>query len=327
MGEAGVDIDIDWQNVVMIYSYAPIPVPPMLSEFSNRNRGFNLVVLARGRPKFFVKCRPARDEVLERETLIRSALAGYRPDGLSVAPVRAAASTRIAIQVSPFVGGSHYGRVVARQSEAQYVQTLRAVLRGAAELAEVARRDCAFLRRTASTITLATVAADVLTEVSTLASLDTGRRAALASVVHDAGDVPSIPQHGDLWWQNLLLVDNRPWAIDFDSYGEIDVPFFDDLTVMITTMSVRNGGMIDGLRRLTSSDAEGRACRDVLAERVASAGISMSQVDGLLVYYLAKMASTVHRRSGADFSSPHLAALRYTADRLAAGEHDLLSPG
>jgi hypothetical protein len=323
--EAGVDGRLDWREIVTLYNYAPIPAPPLQVDISGWMRGFNLVVLRKGRPETFVKCRPASDAVLDRESAIRIALAGDRPGKLSISPVRQARSARIAVQVSPFLRGPTYGQIVATQKSEQYVQTLASVLQSAAELAAVAQRDCELLKQPTPTVSVPALANDALAEVASLASLDAAQQAALAEVVLEAGEVPSIPQHGDFWWQNLIMVDEQLYAIDFDSYGDIRVPLFDDLTLMVTTMAVRAGGTVEGLTRLTSAEPEARGCHRILAERARVDGVALSKLDGLLVYYLANMAATVHRRGGLAFSGPHIAAARYAAERLARGERGLLS--
>ena len=323
LSEAGVTGHRDWRNVVTLYNYAPIPAPPLRVDISGWMRGFNLVIVKDGHPEHFVKCRPTSDAVLDRETTIRTALAGDRPGKLSVSAVRHARSSRIAVQVSPFLRGPTYGQIVHAQSSEQYVEMLAAVLQGAAELAEVAQRE--LLKQPRGTISVPAIASEILAEVAMLASLDDAQKAALAEVVLEVGEVPSIPQHGDFWWQNLIMVDGHLFAIDFDSYGDVRVPLFDDLTLTITTMAVRAGGTVEGLTRLLSSDPEARACHRVLTERARLDGVAPSKLDGLLVYYLANMATTVHRRGGLGFSAPHIAAARYAAERLAMGERGLLS--
>jgi hypothetical protein len=322
--EAGVSGDIDWRDTVVLFNYAPVPPPAANAEEANWNRGFNLALLRRGKPTFFCKCRPPGDPVLERETAVRSCLAGHRPDGVSVAPVRAAASSRIAIQVSPFLLGPHYGRIARGQTTSQYLRTLGTALHGAAQLADLALRECAVVSVPSDPIVLSEVAAESLTDAAGLAALDDAQKAALTRAVIEAGAVPARPQHGDFWWQNLLMVDGHLWAIDFDSYGEVLVPLYDDLTLALTTIRLRTSGAVDGFVRLLSSDDDARACRALLTRRALDEGLHPTQLDGVLVYYVTHLASTVNRRGGPVFSAPHVAAVRHAAERLAAGQRGLL---
>jgi hypothetical protein len=325
--DAGIPWTPSWKDVIVLYNYAPIPVRRSRVGAEGWNRGFSLAVLAaNGEPAYFCKFRPAGDAVLERETLIRTCLAGDRRGGLSVSPVKSVASARIAVQVSPFLRGPNYGTIAPGQSTVDFIDTLRTVLVGAGELARIALRDCPTMVRTsAATIHLATAAADSIANVTTLAALARAQSDALTAVVVDAGDVPSRPQHGDFWWQNLLMVDGHLWAIDFDSYGEVCVPLYDDLTLMVTTLGVRPGAPDDVLARLTASNDSARACRSLLAERARSEGLSISQLDGLFVYYLAHLASTVHRRGGTGFATPYVKAILHTAEQLETGKRGLLS--
>ncbi len=326
LAEAGVPRP-EVRDLLVLYNYAPVPPPAVRSDSLMWYRGFNLAVLSRGVPTHFVKCRPVDDAVLERETLVRTCLAGDRRSGLSVAPVRVARSGRVAVQVSPFLRGPHLGRIAPGQSSDDYVGTLRTVLDGAAELARIARRDCPTVAPATETIVLADAIAQSLDEVRHFAPLGADHHAALAAAAAAAGTVPARAQHGDFWWQNLLMVDGRWWAIDFDGYGEGCVVLFDDLTMTCTTLAVRAPGGVEGPVRLLSDDPEARACRALLAERAAAEGVTPPQLDGLLAYYVVRMAATVQRRNaGPMFSAPHVAAVRHVARRLAAGRRDLLSP-
>ena len=326
LSEAGITEKIGWQNIVALQNYAPLPAVVRTGS-APWSRGLNLAVVLRGQPLFFCKCRPANDVVIERETAIRSTLAGDRPGGISVAPVRLVSSARISVQVSPFVPGAHYGRFVPTQSASVYLATLRMALVGMATLADLAVRECPFVRPPVPSVLLSAAAADCLRDLAARAGLDANEEMALISAVHDAGEVPSRPQHGDFWWQNLLVTKGQLWAIDFDGYGEVSVPLYDDLTLMLTTMVLRAGGVVGGLVRLMSTDAEAIACRALLAERAASERVRDSQLDGILVYYLTHIAFTVQRRGSSEWAAPHFEAVRYVAKRLANGDRSLLSPG
>ena len=323
--EAGANGDVEWCDVVMLYNYAPVPPPYARASIPAWNRGFNLTVLSHGQPAFFAKCRPAGEPILQRATAIRSCLASDQSAGLAVPAARVASSERISVQVSRFLRGPHYGHVVRRQPTRTYVESLRSVLAGNATLSRRAQRECLGAWSSSATIGVAESASASLADVAALAMLDSGERKALDTAVMNAGEVPSRPQHGDFWWQNLLVADGRVWVIDFDSYGEVRVPLFDDVTLILGTLGLRAGGAVAGLARLVSGEAEGRECRGLLAERADAEGLTASQVDGTLIYFLAHMASSVHRRGGSRFGAPHVAALRFAAQRLADGKR-LLSP-
>jgi hypothetical protein len=318
--EAGVTGPIAWQDVVIRQNYAITPSRPGASELASMSLGFNLSVLSSGSPAFVAKFRPACEPELARSTAIRNFVAGDRHDGLSVSPARIASSKRMTVQVSNYLPGSSLGDVVLGQSNAAYLELLRTVLDGNAKLSRLAMSEPGLLEKRPATFSLGAIAGEVVAAAAGLAMLDAHEHAAIAWAVADAGDMPSRAQHGDFWWSNLLMIDGRVWVLDFDSYGEIRVPLFDDLTFMLGTLGLRAGSLAGGIERLASGDPEARALRALLVERAEADGLNAGQIEGVIIYYLAHMASEVHRRSGVVFLAPHADALRFAARRVAGGE-------
>ena len=74
------------------------------------------------------------------------------------------------------------------------------------------------------------------------------------------------------------------------------------------------------------SGADAVACRQVLAARAASEGVDLSQLDGVLAYYVTYKAFVVNMRTGTLHGRWHLDDVRYVAERLANGERGLVSP-
>ncbi len=323
--EAGVTGPIAWQDIVIRQNYAITPSRPGTSELASMSLGFNLSVLSSGSPAFVAKFRPACEPELARSTIIRNFVAGDRHDGLSVSPARIASSKRMTVQVSHYLPGSSLGDIVLGQSNAEYMELLRTVLAGNAKLSRLAMSEPGLLENRPARFSLGAIAAGVVADAAVVAMLDTDEHAALAWTVADAGDMPSRAQHGDFWWSNLLMIDGRVWVLDFDSYGVIRVPLFDDLTFMLGTLGLRAGSLAAGIERLASESTEAHALRALLAERAEADGLIAQQIAGVIVYYLAHMVSEVNRRSGAGFAAPHADALRLAARRLIAGE-SLYSP-
>ena len=322
--EVGITTRLEWSDVVTVYNYAPVPVAYRTSDVGY-NRGFNLVVLDGATPTHFVKCRPAHDATLIRESRIRATLSQQRTSGIAVGVVTVASSSRLSIQASPFLLGPHYGDVIQQMPSDDYVNSLAGVLGGIFDVASAALRNLPEFFQHPPSLDLATVANESLSLVSDLASLSDGERLALTHAVVHAGAVAPRPQHGDFWWQNLILADGTLWAIDFDSYGESNVPLFDELTMLITTLGLRCGSVTKALQHLESRHPEAVSCRALLRRCAAAQGVVNYQLNGLLVYYLTHMAATIYRRGGRAFSVAHVAAVRFAAERLAAGEESLLA--
>jgi hypothetical protein len=296
--EAGVTEPFGWRDIVIRQNYSTIATPPGGSTGRAMSLGFNVNVLSRGAPAFFAKCRSASEPELARSTAIRNCLAGDRPGGLSVSPAGIASSDRITVQVSRFLSGPNLKEVVLRESSAAYLGLLRTVLRGSAELSRTAMSEPGLLEPFPATLSLAAVASRVVDDAARLAVLDAAEHSALTAAVLASGDMPARPQHGDLWWANLLMVDGRVWVLDFDSYGEIRVPLFDDLTFMLGTLGLRAGTLAGGVELFTSDHPDAREYQALLLERAEADGLNAGQVDGVIAYYLAHMAFDVHRAPG-----------------------------
>jgi hypothetical protein len=228
------------------------------------------------------------------------------------------------MQVSPFVRGSHYGRIAPSQSTDAYLETVRTILEGAGELADFAQSRNMSWTEDAPSIDLGASAIEYLKHLAPLIPLDAEQFDALSTAMSEAGAVPCRPQHGDLWCRNLLLSDGQIWAIDLEDYGRVRVPLYDDLTLLSSTAGLRPGHPGGDLERLAGSNAEPLACRRILTSRAFAEGLDASQLDGVLAYYVVHRAYTVHRRAGPLHSGPHLANVGYVAKRLANGERLLL---
>lgn len=316
--QLGVPADGAWHDVLMLENYAPVPPLPTHKAL-HWQRGFNLAILVHGKPEYFVKCRPAHDPVLQRATATRSVLAGHRPGGVSVSDARFASSERISVQVARFLRGPSFGAGLRTEDAATLQHQIRNILRSHADLARLARQECEYLRAPTETISLEAASLGSCAYLRQHDILDEQAAGTLAGVMSRSGSVTLLPQHGDFWFQNLLVVAGDVWVIDFEEYGQIQVPLFDDLTLVLATLARRAGGRTEGLRRFLAPDPEGQAWRQLIAERAAAERIEPSQMDGILIFYLTQMAEQIHRRGGMTFGGPHLAALRYAADQLVAG--------
>jgi hypothetical protein len=319
LADAGVTGAFGWQDIVIRQNYAMVPAPLGGTDLASMNLGFNLNVLSDGSPAFVAKCRDAGEPELARSTAIRNFLAGDRPAGLSVSPAGIASSDRMTVQVSRFLPGTNLGDVVLRQSSADYLALLRTVLCGNAELSRIAMSKPDLLEPRPATFSLSTTASAVVDDAAQLAGLDASEHSSLRVALLASGTMASRPQHGDFWPPNLLMADGCVWVLDFDSYGEVRVPLFDDITFMLGTLGWRAESLAKGVEHFASDHAEARACRSLLVERAKADGLSEAQIEGVIVYYLAQMAVEVHRRSGTVYGGPHIDALRFAAQRLNTG--------
>lgn len=317
LADAGVPQKVSWQDVVL--SLAPSPSGDAYSDDDDWDRGFNLVVLDGGVPEYYCKFRPTGDPGIQRETRVRQYLRRGTPGDLSVPDVHTASSGAIDVQVSPFIRGSHYGRIAPMQSLDDYLQTVRSVLAGASRLSDVAQETGLILEAGTASVGLADSAAEHLDYLAPLLDLSAGSLDALHQALTAAGEVPSRPQHGDLWWRNLLVDGDSVWVIDLEDYGTLQVPLYDDLTLLSSTIVLHAGSSFGEMEYLFGDSTESRSCRDLVTARAEAEGLKGKQLIGVLAYYVIHRASVVHRRSGQPYADPHIANVRFVADSLAEG--------
>ena len=87
---------------------------------------------------------------------------------------------------------------------------------------------------------------------------------------------PVIPQHGDLFVGNVLTENSEMHIIDWESFGEIDLPFHDVLTLMISTLARGGTDASQWDRNLTSQ------MPDLLRRYTAAAGLAAPDVSVML---------------------------------------------
>ncbi len=325
LAEAGVSTRVAWRDVIVLQNFAPAPPPAICHEVSWWHRGFNFVVLDGRAPRYFCKCRAVGNVALERETRARAMLSRSRAGALSVPPARGATSERLAIQASPFLAGSNYGRIAPGQSREDFLDRARTILEGAAELADSARSGFLSAAGESASISFETAARDDLDFLEAHRLLEPELLEALAEGLREAGNAPARPQHGDLWWNNLLIADDRIWLIDFEAYGVFQVPLYDDLTLLSSLLGLRQAEPGAELEALLAPNAESHGCREILRARALADGLDASQLDGALAFHAITRACAVQRSGGARYAVPHLANLRFVARRMARGQRGLLA--
>jgi hypothetical protein len=317
LAEAGVSRRVNWRDVVV--SLAPSPSGDAYTDDDEWDGGFNVVVLDGGAPQYYCKFRPAGDPGLERETRVRVSLRGGMTAPLSIPDVRTATSDTISVQVSPFIRGSHYGRIAPTQSLDEYLQTVGSVLTGAGRLSDVAQQTGIAGSVGGASTNLADSAAEHVAYLAPLLELSSESMQALSEALTTVSDVPSRPQHGDLWWRNLLVDGDRLWVIDLEDYGTVQLPLYDAFTLLSSTIALRVPGASCDMECLFGDSPESQACRGLLTAQADLEGLSRRQLDGVLAYYVTHRASVVHRRSGQPYADPHIANVRFVADSLAEG--------
>jgi hypothetical protein len=217
-----------------------------------------------------------------------------------------------------------YGRIATKQARSAYLATVDAILAGVHDLSDHAESACPSLRLEEQSIDLLESAREATDYVAMRGPLEDELVAALASTLAAAGTVPARHQHGDLWHQNLLIEGRRRWVLDFEHYGTVRCPLYDDLTLLGSTLALRSGVETSGIKRLMDSEPEPASCRAMLTTRAVADGVDLSQLDGILAFHVLYRAWMVHTRAGPLHGKSPLDDVRYVAQRLARGERGLL---
>ena len=324
---AGIRRRLAWDDIVVLQNYGPVPVPPEWAGDRNIERGLNFLILEGAKPTHFCKCRSANNVYLNRETLIRRSLAPVDA-GLRVPSAESANSHILSIQTSRFLDGPHFGMIVPGQTTSEFVGALELILSGLRALADrsVATLDGMGdgMGRREAAVDFAGASLESLRQLSPVLNVNGASHEACSMVLDRAGELTERPQHGDLWFRNVIRFEDQYWAIDLEEYGDIRVPLFDDLTLLVSALAIRQTE--GGVQALCADGEEALACRSLLARRARSEGVSAEQLDAVLAFYVLVRAHAVYFRAGPKYAFPHLRTARYVLERFERGDRGLLQP-
>ena len=100
--------------------------------------------------------------------------------------------------------------------------------------------------------------------------------------------LPVIPQHGDLFIDNVLRYREEYHIVDWDSFGEIDLPFHDLITLLLSFLQASSsctGALESGSQKANSVLSGAIRSRDAVAAvdglRAASAHAGQSALSPL----------------------------------------------
>ena len=228
----------DQHRVVIVASRGAIPPPVSLPGDFVWNRGFNLLVLDKGgSPSHYCKCRPLDDHLLPHETRVRQVLS-HDPRLSSLVPYACQTETRrFRLQASGYISGTPLNTMLRTLRPAELLSTLSQVLKAAEKVSRVAADllpDLFHNDRPAD------LARDVDPALAYL-----GRRGVASVIITTlrntllaAGALPRRLQHGDLWPGNVVVTKRRWWILDFELFGQIQVPLYDACHLLRTSSDI-----------------------------------------------------------------------------------------
>lgn len=288
-----------WQRTVMLRSSGALIHPHREDDRNIADRGFHLLVLsAAGEITHYCKCRPLRaDGASHREIQV---LEVFNNDADARFHVPASTSVRddgIELQVTAYIDGDYIDRFCAQLNTEQRSNVVADVLNAAASLCRAALARPDTFSGPFENSPLIERAASSLSVLPRLGLAD-DVRSVLRDAFEETGSVPSIPQHGDLWPQNVLRSDSGQWyIIDLDAFGDVSVPLF-DVCHLIRTTEDAVGATLKGnwIDFATGSTSAGVATRRIVKVESERWGLAPRQLAGCVLYYLLHIGVHIYLR-------------------------------
>ena len=266
------------------------------------NRGFSVVVVGRwGRPGYFCKCRVAGDARLQHEIETMNVLAADPELRSHVPPVRSERSDELQVHVTRYLGGMTLNGFLAHRFRSH-----RAMARTIDETVDVAlklsRRGTIVLdglMRGEHRIELAVEAEPIIRYLGSV-GLAADDCAMIRRALRRVSPLPRQLQHGDWWPANLIRAGGSLWIVDFEHYGEVQVPMYDVFHLLRTCSDLWAGGdagdsWLD--RMLDDRTTVTRLLREAACRAMAKLDLTTDQAIGALVYYIVDFGGTMHRRN------------------------------
>jgi hypothetical protein len=307
-GLAGADDPALWTRALMVHITGTLP-QCMSRDEGNNEAGFHLLLMDHdGNAVHRVKCRSVADEGFRRECETMAVLGGDPTLAGLVPNVTTLTSRCLRVHISPEIQGTSYLTTIRKQRVGDWQRTAEDVLGMIHLIGERAKQLIPWLRHTSPELRLGLVLADRLNQLER-GGMDYEAIQALRKAL-DGVIVPSHPQHGDLWPDNILVDRDGHWhIIDFETFGQVQFPLYDALHFAWSSINP------------AWPDRDKQVAQDAVVQRLARRqGLSDSQVGALWLAFQIEL--TAHRmRPGAPpaYSQDLQKQLRASARQLASG--------
>jgi hypothetical protein len=296
---SGIDLALGdgprrWSDVVVVRNVGPLLTDAPIDGDVISNRGFNAVLCAAGgSPGHFLKLRPIRHRLFEREAAVTVLLGGHPATSGFVPPSRTFTVGPARVLAQEFVAGRSLDLLVRTRYRNNWQEAAAQVLRAAAPLWEGIAEIVEATGFGTSSMRIDTAA--LLADLDQLASqgVDVAAIGLLRARLESARLAP-VPQHGDFWPRNVLVVGNGWRVLDFEGCGDVMLPLYDVLHFLRGCAESAGTGQIETsdpwLRAIGQSsallDEFRRACR----------GLTADAIEAALIAYLVDFAARLHRR-------------------------------
>ena len=285
-----------WRDVLIVRNLGAIEAGSSRDSLYASSRGFNMLLLDhRGRPMRYCKCRHSDHARLRHENSILTTL-GKDPELRQIIPpTRAGQVADLQVQVSVFVPGASYQSMLPSLRPRQWKRSMQDIAGVAYHLSRRARTLIPTYSRSPSDISLALAAADSLSHLASC-HIPPSHIAALLECLESTPALPRIPQHGDLWAGNVIWFRGSWWILDFEMFGDAQVPMYDVYHLVRTSLRLRDwrNAHISWPDRMAVSGAASRCARETLRSAMRHFTLTPQQAIGALIFYSIHIAATFH---------------------------------
>jgi hypothetical protein len=292
-----------WSDLILLHNGARIPpLLPIRGDFL-WNWGFNLLIIgADGRPTHFAKCRAATPEVI-KATRLRLSLSrdAFCRD---VVPMTWAAEREgLHIEISPYLHGRMYDAILPELDDNEWRKSMQEILEATDRVSRrVPVAAEANGRSRAARIHFRSESARALTRLGDLGFGPTDLDL-LADLLDAGGSTELRAQHGDLWARNIVRVERHWWLLDFDLFGQVQVPLYDACHLVSTSTEQRARDLQRArkswLARLRENDPLAQPGLDVLRWMTAREALTSAAFVAAYVFYLVESTTRLYDRGAA----------------------------
>lgn len=284
-----------WDDVVVVRNVGPLrTVEPLVGDVIS-NRGFNaLLCAAGGAPHHFLKLRPLHHRPFEREAAVTVAIARHAATRHLVPATQSFVVGPARVLAQAYVKGVSLERVIRRRSRRRDWHPLATGLLEASLPLFDAISEVVVDRGTDTCPAGAGAASlqgdlDLLEACGVNGAAIAQLRAALSSL-----QLPAVPQHGDFWPRNVLVVDGGWRVLDFESCGDVLLPLYDVLHFLRGCVESAQGTPLHGSEDWLQVVRRSKLLLPSFQRAAGSLG--EGQIQGALIAYLTDFAARLIRR-------------------------------
>jgi hypothetical protein len=284
-----------WDRILLLNSNGSLNLRALGDAEEGTDRGFHLLLFCEtGKALYYCKCRSRNLDGNDRREVRFLRFFRAHPSTRDIVPPQGHANDgRIDVQVTGFVGAPRMDQALVGLDDEGFHVILQDVQSASFRLSRAALEYDATLggyleiRKEAEPLLRELPLIGVSSEVADLLRQELAR----------IEKVPALPQHRDLWPNNVFVHnDGRCTIVDFDHFGLVRVPLHDTCH-LLRTASEAAGRMTAGpwFERVLDGDPTVHA---VVRSAGSVLGLTPRQIGGCLVYYLLDIAVGTFRRGG-----------------------------